>query len=92
MKRQSLWKAIHAYRFPGLWLMNFLLVLLLIALPLSGITFFYFNGLNREMENQIRASNEEMLEKSAVALDSVVSNVTPLRSHPWSQTLLCRWY
>ena len=81
MKRQSLWKAIHAYRFPGLWLMNFLLVLLLIALPLSGITFFYFNGLNREMENQIRASNEEMLEKSAVALDSVVSNVTYLSNY-----------
>ena len=81
MKKQSMWRAIRTYRFSRLWLFNFLLVLLLIALPLSGVTFFYFCDMNREMERQIKSSNEELLEKSAVALDSVVSNITYLSNH-----------
>ncbi|MDY3287305.1 MAG: histidine kinase [Eubacteriales bacterium] len=84
--------SLRTYRFRSLWLFNFAVALVLIILPLTGITVFSIQQTGHRMNEQICAANEELLARCVVALDNVGSSAGYLSDYLMEQPQVSSYF
>jgi two-component system sensor histidine kinase YesM len=72
-KKRGIWYYIRNYRFQSIFVRNFIIVLLLVILPLTGMSSFLYRSSNQIIESEIRQVNQSSLYRVRDTLDTLFS-------------------
>lgn len=76
MERQkSAWSYLKNYKFNSLLVKNFGYVFLLVTIPLLLVVALNYNALSKMVDERVMGMNEELLQKSSVVTDNVLSGI-----------------
>ncbi|MBO5197256.1 MAG: histidine kinase [Lachnospiraceae bacterium] len=73
--RKNIWSYIKNYKFNSLLVQNFLCVVIFAALPLLLNMYNNYRNYGQEMNQRIEENNMDLLQKSSVVMDNMVSDV-----------------
>lgn len=73
--QKTAWQYIKGYKFNSLLLKNFAYVFILVTLPLLLVLSLNYNKFNEVVNNRVMDMNEELLQKSAVVTDNIMTGL-----------------
>jgi two-component system sensor histidine kinase YesM len=77
-RERGIWHSIRNYRFNSIFIRNFLLIVLLITLPVVGISKLVYDNSNRIVENEIININDSSLYRITVQLNEIFNGLNRL--------------
>lgn len=78
MMNSGLWSYIKNIKFNSMIIRNFLIILFLILIPFSGISYFYYNDTENIITHEINIVNTSSLNRIKDTIDSVVKETDQL--------------
>lgn len=77
-RKHLLWKHLYDYRFNSLLIRNFFMIILLVIFPIVFFVFLYGINMQKIIKDEISASNQNALYRSADVIDAVMQEVKVL--------------